>query len=131
MKRGLALFLTVVTAGALLRASGATAPYATPAAARLTTISSRVHSKGASLVIEATDPVGYVATRPDPLTITIDFRNVTGDGVANSVAIEREESDRRRVGRTGGVARRARRRGSASRCRSRWRITSAAIATRS
>ncbi|HEY3043426.1 MAG TPA: type IV pilus secretin PilQ, partial [Vicinamibacterales bacterium] len=53
---------------------------------RLKTISSRVHSNGASLVIEATDPVGYVATRPDPLTITVDFRNVTGDGVDNSAA---------------------------------------------
>ena len=37
-------------------------------------------------MIEATDPVGYVAARPDPLTITVDFRNVTGDGVANSFA---------------------------------------------
>ena len=86
MKRGLALLVTVVTAGALLRASGATSPNATVAGARLKTISSRVHSKGASLVIEATDPVGYVASRPDPLTITVDFRNVIGDGVANSVA---------------------------------------------
>ena len=56
------------------------------AGVRLKTISSRVHSKGASLVIEATDPVRYVATRPDPLTVTVDFRNVIGDGVANSVA---------------------------------------------
>ncbi len=86
MKRGLALFVTVVTAGALLRASGATAPNATLVGVRLKTISSHVHSKGASLVIEATDPVGYVASRPDPLTITVDFRNVIGDGVANSVA---------------------------------------------
>jgi type IV pilus assembly protein PilQ len=30
--------------------------------------------------------VGYVATRPDPLTITLDFRNVVSEGVANSVA---------------------------------------------
>jgi type IV pilus assembly protein PilQ len=53
--------------------------------ARLKTISARVHGNGSSLVIEATDPVGYVATRPDPLTITLDFRNVLSDGVANSV----------------------------------------------
>ena len=86
MKRALALCLAVVTAGAFLRASGPAAPSAATAGVRLKTISSRVHSKGASLVIEATDPVGYVATRPDPLTITIDLRNVTSDGVANSVA---------------------------------------------
>ena len=88
MKRGLALFVTVVTASTLLRAAGpvgAAAANANLAAARLTTISSRVHSKGASLVIAATDPVGYVAARPDPLTITIDFRNVIGEGVSNSV----------------------------------------------
>ncbi|HEV8396012.1 MAG TPA: hypothetical protein VGQ37_17150, partial [Vicinamibacterales bacterium] len=86
MKRGLALFVTVVTAGALLRASGPAAPTAATAGVRLKTITSRVHGNGASLVIEATDPVGYVATRPDPLTITVDFRNVISDGVANSVA---------------------------------------------
>jgi type IV pilus assembly protein PilQ len=83
VKRGLALFLTVVTAGTLLGASGPAATAIT-ASARLTAITSRVHNKGASLVIEATDPVGYVAARPDPLTITVDFRNVTGEGVANS-----------------------------------------------
>jgi type IV pilus assembly protein PilQ len=90
VKRGLALFVTVVTAGALLRASAPAASNATSpipgAGVRLTTISARVHSNGSSLVIEATDPVGYVATRPDPLTITLDFRNVISEGVANSAA---------------------------------------------
>jgi type IV pilus assembly protein PilQ len=86
VKRGLALFLTVVTAGTLLRAAGPGVGPNAAAVARLTAISSRVHSKGASLVIEATDPVGYVAARPDPLTITIDFRNVAAEGVSNSVA---------------------------------------------
>jgi type IV pilus assembly protein PilQ len=87
VKRGLALFLTVVTAGALLRAAGPTALSAMSpvTGARLKTITARVHSNGSSLVIEATDPVGYVATRPDPLTITLDFRNVISDGVANAV----------------------------------------------
>jgi type IV pilus assembly protein PilQ len=85
VKRVLALCLTVATAGVLLGAAGAAAPAATVGGARLKTISSRVHGTAASLVIEATDPVGYVATRPDPLTINIDLRNVTGDGVANRV----------------------------------------------
>ncbi|HVH25392.1 MAG TPA: type IV pilus secretin PilQ [Vicinamibacterales bacterium] len=86
MKRGLALCLTVVTAGTLLRA----APPAAPGieGPRLKAISSRMHNKGASLVIEATDPVGYVASRPDPLTIAVDFRNVSGDGVQNSVTAD-------------------------------------------
>ena len=81
--RGFALLLTVAAAGALVSASAADGPAAT-SSARLTTISARVSSKGASLVIEATDPVGYVATYPDPLTVVLDFRNVVADGVANS-----------------------------------------------
>src|SRR5207249_9777685 len=35
---------------------------------------------------EATAPVPYVATRPDPLTVLVDFRNVGAEGLANSVS---------------------------------------------
>jgi type IV pilus assembly protein PilQ len=80
--RGLALFLSVATAGALVRAS---APEATLTTVRLKTISARVHANGASLVIEASEPVAYTATRPDPLTVVLDFRNVAAADVANSV----------------------------------------------
>jgi type IV pilus assembly protein PilQ len=80
--RGLALFLTVAGAGALVNASG---PAAGPSTVRLTAISARVHSRGASLTIEASDPVGYALTRPDPLTVLVDFRNVSHADVANSV----------------------------------------------
>src|SRR4029077_19762124 len=41
---------------------------------------------GASLVIEASEPVAYSLTRPDALTVLVDFRNVTHDEVANTVA---------------------------------------------
>jgi type IV pilus assembly protein PilQ len=103
LTRGFALFLTVALATALLHAdprpSGGGA-----SAVHLTAISARVTSKGASLVIEASEPVAYVATRPDALTVVVDFRNVAADGVANSfaasakspitaVAIEPIESD--------------------------------------
>src|SRR5471032_3601429 len=82
--KGLALFVSVTLAGVLVRASGiADSPAATP---RLTAISSRVNSKGASLVIETSVPVPYVATRPDALTVLFDFRNVGSEGVANSGA---------------------------------------------
>jgi type IV pilus assembly protein PilQ len=87
--RGLVLFVTVATAGALLRAADRTIerPAGSPVAvARLKAISAKVHAKGASLIIEATEPVGYVTAQPDPLTLTLDFRNVAADGVANSVA---------------------------------------------
>ena len=82
--RGFALLLTVAAAGALVNASA-------PGAAiggRIKTISSRANAKGASLVIEATEPVAYVATAPDPLTVVLDFRNVVADGAANSVTAD-------------------------------------------
>jgi type IV pilus assembly protein PilQ len=55
---------------------------------RLKAISARVGSKGASLIIEATEPVAYTALRPDPLTVVLDFRNVGAHDVANSVAAD-------------------------------------------
>jgi type IV pilus assembly protein PilQ len=101
VKRGLALIVTVVAAGALLRASGPTAASSAVGGVRLKTITSRTHNAGASLVIEASEPVGYVVTRPDPLTVMVDFRNVNAEGLANSavakspiagVAVEAAES---------------------------------------
>ncbi|OFW21803.1 MAG: hypothetical protein A3H97_07965 [Acidobacteria bacterium RIFCSPLOWO2_02_FULL_65_29] len=86
MTKGLALSLTVVIACALadFRGSAAETPDAT-SGVRLKAISSRVNAQGASLVIEATEPVPYVSTRPDPLTVALDFRNVGTDGLANSI----------------------------------------------
>jgi len=81
--RGLALILTVATAGALVNASS---PGPVPVSSvRLKAISAHVNAKGASLVIEASEPVAYVATRPNPLTVLLDFRNVVAGDVANSV----------------------------------------------
>ena len=103
LTRGLALFLSVITAGTLVRASGSNA---TPlASVRLTAISARVNAKGASLLIEASEPVAYTATRPDPLTLLLDFRNVSAAEVANSVAAG-ARPDRRGVDRSHPVARR-------------------------
>jgi hypothetical protein len=80
--RGIALLLTVAAAGALVDAS---APGPAASGVRLKAITSRLHSNGASLVIEVSEPVAYTATRPDPLTVVLEFRNVTSDDVANSV----------------------------------------------
>jgi type IV pilus assembly protein PilQ len=80
--RGIALLLTVAAASTLVDAS---TPDAGANIVRLKTISSRLHSRGASLVIEASDPVAYTATQPDPLTVLLEFRNVASDDVANSV----------------------------------------------
>ena len=39
-------------------------------------------------MIEASDPVAYTTSRPDPLTLLLDFRNVAANDVANSVAAD-------------------------------------------
>ena len=54
--------------------------------ARLSAVSAKVGVRGASVVIEASEPVAYVTARPDPLTVVVDLRNVTAVGVANRVS---------------------------------------------
>jgi type IV pilus assembly protein PilQ len=81
--RGRALFLSFALAAtwhAVSHAAGAVVPEA-----RLTSITSKMNAKNASLVIEASEPVPYVTTRPDPLTIVLDFRNVAADRLAKIV----------------------------------------------
>ena len=85
---GYALVVATTLAGGLGTVASGESSSATvmPPAVRLKTITSRATSTGTTLVIEASDPVPYVATRPDPLTLYIDFRNVTADGLASFVA---------------------------------------------
>ena len=47
-----------------------------------------MNAKNASLVIEASEPVPYVASRPDALTLLLDFRNVGADPVAKLARLE-------------------------------------------
>jgi type IV pilus assembly protein PilQ len=54
--------------------------------AHLSSVSANTAPGGASVVIEASEPVAYVATRPDPLTVLVDLRNATVEGVTNRVA---------------------------------------------
>ena len=85
ISKRLVVLVPLVMAHALANASSG-APEAAAAGIQLKTISARNSGKGASLVIEATEPAAYVATRPDPLTIYVDFRNVGTAGVANKVS---------------------------------------------
>ena len=84
MTRGVALSLVVLMATSASTSSGAAGTAATIIGAKLTTITSRGNAGSATLVIEATEPVPYVATRPDPLTVVVDFRNVDAGSVAAS-----------------------------------------------
>ncbi len=86
MTRGVALSLVVILATAASTLSRAAGTTTTIPGAKLTTITSRGDARSATLVIEATEPVPYVATRPDPLTVVIDFRNVAPGNLAASSA---------------------------------------------
>ena len=82
---GFASFIGVAAASALVAAAPPGLSTGNPAAApRLKAITARSTAKGASLVIEASDPVAYVATRPDPLTVVLDLRNLVVDASSNA-----------------------------------------------
>jgi len=84
LPRSFPLLLTVL-AGALVSASG---PIAGPGDTqpRIDDISLRVSGKSTSLVIEVSEPVPYVATRPDPVTVILEFRNTTAKAAVHAVA---------------------------------------------
>jgi type IV pilus assembly protein PilQ len=51
---------------------------AAPARAELRAISTRLEGARSQVLIEASEPVGYVTSQPDPLTVIVDLRNVKG-----------------------------------------------------
>jgi len=89
LTRGLALVLTLAVAGVVGGRPGTAADTAAAPSAKLKSISERAGRGGTSLVIEASEPVPYLTTRPDPLTVLLDFRNVGAEGVSNAVAAKR------------------------------------------
>ena len=87
--RGLALVLAVAVVGVVGGRPGTAADTPAAPSAKLKTISERQGRGGPSLVIEASEPVPYMTTRPDPLTVLLDFRNVGAENVANAVGGKR------------------------------------------
>ena len=81
-RQRIASALAGVTAALLLGAVGGTTGVLVDAAtgAQLTGISARAGGGVTSVLIEASEPVAYVATRPDPLTLLVDLRHVTASG---------------------------------------------------
>jgi type IV pilus assembly protein PilQ len=80
------LLFSLVLAGTLVAAAG---PAGTePGVVQLKAISARANGVGTSLVIEATGPTAYITTRPDPLTVYVDFRNVGVGTVSNRFAAD-------------------------------------------
>jgi type IV pilus assembly protein PilQ len=54
--------------------------------AELRAISSKVDGRTSTVMIEATEPVAYVTSQPDPLTVVVDLRNVLAGFLAAPLA---------------------------------------------
>src|SRR5687768_11812767 len=65
-----------LTAGAPNVNAGAETP-------ALRSISSRLDGALSTVLIEATEPVAYLTSQPDPLTVLVDLRNVEAGGMAS------------------------------------------------
>jgi type IV pilus assembly protein PilQ len=65
--------------------TGASTPIAR-GSARLLEIRSEAQRGKAALFIEASDPVAYVTSQPDPFTLFVDMRQVSATGAVNRVA---------------------------------------------
>jgi type IV pilus assembly protein PilQ len=83
--KGLRLLVSLALAAVLVEMPGSAAETPAATSGRLTTISSRAHATGATIVIEADEPVPYSTTRPDPLTVLVDFRDVSAEGFPTPV----------------------------------------------
>jgi type IV pilus assembly protein PilQ len=55
-------------------------------AVRLVGVSAQATGKTAAVLIESTEPVAYTVSRPEPLTVLVDLRNVSVADAANQVA---------------------------------------------
>ena len=79
----IAPLVTVAACVAALAGPGAVTGAASGGAEtpQLRTVSSRLDGGVSSIVIEASEPVAYVTSQPDPLTVLVDLRNVTAAGV--------------------------------------------------
>ena len=78
--------LALALAASMVIAAFAAVEPSPPPRARLSAVSAKASVSGASVLIEASEPVAYVTTRPDPLTVLVDLRNVSTAGASNRIA---------------------------------------------
>jgi type IV pilus assembly protein PilQ len=76
----------LAAAAAIAAVAGGLVLTAAPAPVRLLGVSARATGPTAALLIEATEPVAYAISRPDPLTLFVDLRNVNVADASNQVA---------------------------------------------
>jgi type IV pilus assembly protein PilQ len=79
---GIPLIAMVLAALGLVR-GGVLSAEGTSGSARLTAISSTAEGRRAAVLIEASEPVAYLTSQPDPSTLVVDLRNVHSTGFAN------------------------------------------------
>ncbi|HET7618298.1 MAG TPA: type IV pilus secretin PilQ [Vicinamibacterales bacterium] len=75
----------LIAACAIAAAGGGLALTAAPAPVRLVGVSSQTSGRTAAVLIEATEPVAYAVSRPDPLTVLVDLRNVSVGDASSQV----------------------------------------------
>ena len=76
----------LVVACALAAIMGGLVLTAAPGPVRLVGVSAQKAGGATALLIEATEPVAYAVSRPDPLTLLVDLRNVSAADAAPQVA---------------------------------------------
>ena len=76
----------LAAASVLAAAAGSLVLTAAPAPVRLVGVSAQATGRVAAVMIEATEPVAYAVSRPDPLTVLVDLRNVSVEDAENQVA---------------------------------------------
>jgi len=78
LARPMAYVCVAALAGAVVLAGNAST--------RLVGVSARSDDSGQTVLIEATEPVAYAVSQPDPLTVVVDLRGVSIDGAVNRVS---------------------------------------------
>ena len=76
-ERQMTLTHRMAAAAVVAAVTGGLALGASPSGAvRLVGVSSQTAGKTAAVLIESTEPVAYAVSRPDPMTVLVDMRNV-------------------------------------------------------
>jgi hypothetical protein len=76
----------IMAASVLAALAGGLVLTAAPAPVRLVGVSAQATGRAAAVMIEATEPVAYAVSRPDPLTVLVDLRNVSVEDAENQVS---------------------------------------------
>ena len=77
-----ALAVTLTASGPVPRSGAADTP-------ALRSISSRLDGAVSTVLIEASEPVAYLTSQPDPLTVLVDLRNVNAGGLGGNAGRRR------------------------------------------